>query len=172
MPFYIYDCTPKGKTEICFDYRSPVTLAGHGLIPSAMRQRQGSYRITAKQLLGERDGNSRIISDVTPDRKNESNLMSIEAVSCFAYDTWMPLLFHMVQVMHEESNDEEKKKSFVYNKKQDEWIRSFVYLRKDDNDTWQWGRTGGVNGPLLWPDAMNFFHDEIKNIGFKARLIT
>ena len=176
MPFSTYHSQPEGKTEIHFQRQGNIPLAGkYGLITKAAEKRgllgtdEHGERFTAKQLL-EDMGNThnRIISNVTPGREDELNLMSIEFISCYFYNSWMPLLFHMVQVAdHAQTNEED----FLYKNKETDFIRSFVYLRRvDKNDAWLWGRTGGVNGPLLWPSAMKFFQQEITSIGHTVRI--
>ena len=176
MPFSTYHCQPESKTDIHFTRQGGIPLAGqHGLITQAAKKRgllgtdENGERFTAKQLLEDMgDTHNRIISKVTPGREDELNLLSIEFISCYFYSSWMPLLFHMVQVVNDVQKNEEE---FLYTNKETDFIRSFVYLRHEDkNDTWVWGRTGGVNGPLLWPSAMKFFQQEITSIGYQYRI--
>ena len=175
MPFYTYHCKSESDTHLRFQRQGGTPLTGrNGLITKAA-EKQGflganekGNRFTTEQLLqGKGDNHNRIISNVTPKRADELNLMSIEFISCYAYPTWMPLLFHMVQVVGDVQMDGE---NFLYENKQTDFIRSFVYLRTNENGVWQWGRTGGVNGPLLWPPAMKFFQQEIESIGYEAHI--
>jgi hypothetical protein len=48
------------------------------------------------------------------------------------------------------------KQSFLAPKMKGELVHEFLYLQ-GSNNRWTWGRTGGVNGPLLWPPALEFF---------------
>ncbi len=175
MPFSTYHSQLESKTNLRFIRQGEISLTGrNGLITKAAEKRgslgtdETNERFTAKQLLeGMGNDHNRIISNVTPGRENELNLMSIEFISCYFYSDWIPLLFHMVQVAHDAKTDEE---NFLYENKETAFIRSFVYLRTNENGAWLWGRTGGVNGPLLWPSAMEFFQQEIESIGYKARI--
>ena len=175
MPFFTYHCKLESNNKLRFEKPSGVSLTGkNGLIIKAAEKRgflganEKGQRFTAEQLLEGKDNNhNRVISNVTPNREDELTLMSIESISCYAYDSWMPLLFHMVQLTHDVETDES---NFLYENKQAKFIRSFVYLRTNKNGVWLWGRTGGVNGPLLWPPAMKFFQKEIDSIGYSTQI--
>ncbi len=175
MPFFTYHCKSKSSINLHFERQGSISLAGRsGLIVNAAEKRglfsasKNGQRLTAEQLLkGKGDNHNCIISNVTPKREDELNLMSIEIISCYNHGDWMPLLFHMIQVAGDVKTGGN---NFEYKNEQADFIRTFVYLRMNENGVWQWGRTGGVNGPLLWPSAMNFFQREIESIGYETRI--
>ena len=179
MPFYIYRFTQERRNSLHFCRHASRTLAGKdGLIIKAAKTRgflnrdNYGWRLSAQQMLSEdgHDHDTRIISDVTPRRSDEVNLMSIEFVSGYSYanGNWAPLLFHMVHVA---GDLKVGKREFSYVNRPSEIIRTFVYIRRPDNNSaWNWGRTGGVNGPLLWPPAIKFFEKEIEQVGSKTTI--
>ena len=124
-------------------------------------EKGSKFRVTAAQMLGGDASSHRLISDVYP-KSEDNSLYSLEYVSVYSHDDFAPIVMHLIKIPG-------KKESFVGKNYEKEYVRSFLYIRKNPN-IWKWGNLGQTSGPLVWPPAMDFFIDEITEIGKKGKL--
>lgn len=175
MPFLRYE-TDGCDSARRYTYAGRVSLAGtrSGALYAGVRSRLSlgactSWRLSSDDIIasiGHDPWKSAIIIDATPDRRKELNLFRLDYVSGYTYRDWTPVLLHLT-VLQNTSSEPDKvaiaKASFEC--PDGDRVRTFLYLMGGyEEGRWLWGKSGMVNGALLWEDAMTFFTSEISAI--------
>jgi hypothetical protein len=125
------------------------------------------WEITEKDLLEELNFNSEsfsLVIDLKPSVKNNVSLYYLRRIWGYSYSSWTPIALQLetIYVDKEVENSEEFKKKIVIPRHKGDIVHEFLYLKGGIKEgSWVWGRTGSVNGCLLWPDAFNFFVKKI-----------
>lgn len=175
MPFYLYE-KDNINGEEHLELQKSISLAGYNILYNLwIKQGKplnkgwhadiGDLIQEATEKKGSLDTNT-IIFDITPNRKNEINLLELLDIWAYTYEdnnkaNWTPLMLRMRNAFYywsdelmtqEEHTDKIKRFSPEYG----EDIFEFLYL-KGDEGFWNWGRVGNVNAPLLDKTARKFF---------------
>jgi hypothetical protein len=103
-----------------------------------------------------------IVVDLKPKSNTDVSLFQIENIYGYSYEDWTPLCLEL-RIVYDDNVDvqnlEEQKESLVVKKLDfQKRVYEFLYILKGwKSGKLNWGMTGSVNAPLLWPDAMGYF---------------
>jgi len=106
-----------------------------------------------------------IVIDLKPNNSKKAvSLFQIENIFGYSYEDWTPLCLEL-RTVHDmiDVPNLEKQKLHIEVKKSDfqKRIYEFLYIRKGlKSGTLNWGMTGSVNAPLLWPEVLKYFLNE------------
>ncbi len=114
------------------------------------------------------EGNSFII-DLKPEQEGNVSLYEIEKIWGYSNCGWTPTLLHLKAVLVDESSSEYDKTNFSLTHEQFESRRdiyTFLYLRGTISNgqlsgTWLPPGPSPTNSVLLWPEAMDYFAEEM-----------
>ncbi|MCD6385141.1 hypothetical protein J7M23_05120 [Candidatus Sumerlaeota bacterium] len=153
-----------------------VSLAGkRGPIYSLAMKKIKSYKgsnavgweITEEELieaLGYNRNTHKLIIDLKPDDENKVSLFYLKRIFGYSYDKWTPIALQLERIYSDKpvKDVKEFKNKFQIPPVDEKLIHEFLYLQGGfEKGNWVWGRVGGVNGCLLWPDAFKFFVNKI-----------
>lgn len=156
-----------------YTYLQNIPLAGHknGLIFRSLKdhlngQEQWGWHLSAADLLNAANKSPdqhTIVIDLKPSETNNVSLYELKDVWGFSYYAWTPVALRLetLFVDYKVPNPKNFKKSFIHNGDREQ-VHEFLYLQGGTGSgAWNWGSVGGVNGALLWPDALKFFSYKI-----------
>lgn len=174
MPFYLYSATTNGSVRT-FLQGPNVSLAGNTgpLSALALKLTNGAspnkWHVTGPELVAEIlriNPNLGPATDVLIDLKpaaKEVSLYRLLDVWGFSDNGWTPVALHLEALIVETPSHDPAafKRSFTAGPNC-ESVAEFLYLQgATAKDTWNWGRIGGVNGALLWPDTFRYLAGEL-----------
>ena len=116
------------------------------------------------QRVGGSPSEHAFVIDLKPSAKNNVSLYQLNDIWGFSYPHWTPLALRLETLFVDEYSEgpEEFKEHFVVPDSRRELVHEFLYLCAGTaGGTWRWGMAGAVNGALLWPDALNYFIQQI-----------
>jgi hypothetical protein len=174
VPFYIYQVD---KTQ--YQQIRTIPLAGKNgplaklAIQSFNEQKpisSGKWHIDEKQIISEivtdRTKEYAIIIDLKPDDTKTVSLFRLKEIWGSSDEEWTPIMLKLETLFIGEKIKApmDFKKLFEVDKKTRlDYAYEFLYLQGGSKSgTWNWGRTGGVNGALLWEDTWKYFQGNIK----------
>jgi hypothetical protein len=109
-----------------------------------------------------------VVIDLKPTADRNVSLYRIQNVWGVTTKTWTPLALRLqgLYVDRDTANPSRFKTSFrpPNEAQRQNQIHEFLYCGHSNgiSDKWRWGRSGAVNGALLWPDAFNYLVDSIR----------
>lgn len=103
-----------------------------------------------------------LMIDLKPNSmRKEVSLFQVKNIYGYSYDDWTPLCLELRTIYDDfgvKNSDQKKQNVEVDLEKYEDRIYEFLYIRKGlKSGTLNWGMTGSVNAPLLWPGALRFF---------------
>ena len=113
--------------------------------------------------------NHRFVVDLKPAAQDQVSFYRLHDVWGWRSTNWCPLALRLTALYSDHPVEDVAafKQSFPAPVHEGVPIHEFLYLQ-GSRGRWTWGRTGGVNGPLLWPEPMEFFFTEIsKGMGWQ-----
>ncbi len=174
MPFYL--CAIEGQQ---LRFAKHVKLAGRaGPISTsvlAARPSGGGGWHLPEAILLERLGAANpdlhaVVIDIAPDRprtQGEALLCRLRDIWGFTHQTWTPILLRLEVVYDDARSEPITPGSYLpLPPVSGELLHEFLYLRGGTTPQpreFTWGRTGQVNGPLLWPEALRYFLAAIRS---------
>jgi hypothetical protein len=100
----------------------------------------------------------RIVIDLKPNAQREVSLYRLRDVWGYTEAGWTPLALRLESLYADSSQDNPSAFKHAFVEPPDRYfIYEFLYLKGN----WNWGRVGGVNGAMLWPDALRYFFKAI-----------
>jgi len=175
MPFYLYKYkqTPHGYKDYILDRK--ISLGGHGPIKEVILRRFRSekrpdWHITDNELLSYFKVSAEthaIIIDLKPNISENISLYQLRDIWAYYENEWCPLALRLetIYVDYKIENPALFKQEFCDDKIERKNAFEFLYLQDcslQGKGKWQWGKVGSTNGALLWPEAIKYFLDQIK----------
>lgn len=175
MPFMLYQYRLNNNGTHTFTRERKVSLAGKsGPIASYVRDEYTRKKVTPlrwhmleanllRRLKVSADDYALII-DLKPKVKGNVSLYQLKDIWGFSSSGWTPVALRLESLFVDEhqENADIFKKQFDDGNAERELVHEFLYLNGDANEgKWTWGMAGNVNGALLWPDAFEYFMDEL-----------
>lgn len=109
------------------------------------------------------------IVDLKPNAEGIVNLYRIRGIIGYSHTDWTPICFLLEEMFADEpnANPGSFKQEFTFSGFQRKAI-SYVYLRRGTQGgaAWNWGHVGRVNGALLFPEAWQYFTEELDSSGW------
>ena len=122
------------------------------------------WHVTAEEILrtlGATSERSALVIDVTESSEEWVTLYELKDVWGYSYKGWTPIALGMECLIDEAAADPAvAKQTFTCARGSGKKAYTFLYLQAGtDPDCGRraWGKVGYVNGPLLWPDAFEWF---------------
>ena len=178
MPFHIYRKTANNVGFLYEIHRRNTPLAGNqnGLIYRALTvanhlQHPGGqdpvrWHLSATDLLAldNMANEYAIVINLQP-RATHLDYYELTDIWGFSYKDWTPVALRVEPLLANVCpvpNTDDYRWHFVDNNVNREQIHEFLYLRGGyDCGGWNWPPPSPTNGAMLWPDALEFFLDEI-----------
>ncbi len=132
----------------------------------AMSERHITSR--AKRLHGLPGGSYFVVTDLKPNANGNVSLYRVQNMWGVTIRTWTPIALRLQGLFVDETraNPARFKQGFrpPAEAKRENGIHEFLYCGHDAGipGSWRWGRSGAVNGALLWPDAFNYLVGQIQ----------
>lgn len=174
MPFMLYHITGESGREQ-YKFVRGIRLAGRsGALPGFCRSLNAEKRIPFKwhatskkliQLLGGSPTDQAIVLDLKPQASGKVSLYRLLDVWGFSYANWTPLALRLRVLFanRKEANPFVFKNSFLDPGTEHSLVGAFLYVRGGVSEgAWNWGKAGGVNGALLWSDALEYLSTALK----------
>ena len=178
MAFLLYSKKPRADGFFDYECIRGISLAGNtnGLIYQAIKDRLGrsdfGWTLGESELLsviGKNTDEFSLISDPTPDRGKAVMLLEILSISGYTSATWTPIMLRFKTLFDDDvrpgtATSVKRKFSDRKSPTPPDYVHTFLYLQGGYSEgTWNWGRVGQVNGPLLWKKALRYFVSECEN---------
>ncbi len=170
----LYEKTPKDSAQESYQLLHEAKLPGK--IKSFVLDQElepGGWHMNEEQLLrlcGVESASHALIVDLKPKATSIVNLHSMRGIIGYSYEDWTPLCFLLEEMFADapEENPASFKEEFLFSS--EDFLRpaaSFVYLRAGtQRGVWNWGAVGRVNGAMLFPDAWQYFHEQLTVSGW------
>jgi hypothetical protein len=149
-----------------------------GAIASFVREARGTepggWRMNERDLMagvGAYPGSQAVVVDLKPHAQDIVNLYRMRGILGYSYADWTPICFLFERLFDDqpELDPERFKQRFTRERGfRGTHAASFAYLRHGtlEGEAWNWGRTGWVNGAMLFSDAWRHFDQEIRSLGW------
>jgi hypothetical protein len=180
MSHSLYELTDEPEGTVYRLLRTVRLTAESGAIASFVRAARdmepGGWRMTERDLVegvgGDSDAHA-VVVDLKPHARGIVNLYRIRGIVGYSHEDWTPLCFLLEKLFDDEPepDPERFKRRFA---RADSFrgtnAVSFVYLRRGTRGgaAWNWGHIGRVNGAILFPNAWQYFGQELRTLGWLA----
>ena len=106
-----------------------------------------------------------VIIDIKPNN-DEVFLCELDMVFGYSFSGWSPIMLRLKKLYSDETKEDVDKENFLY-PEDPEIIYTMLYLygsieNGKINGTWRFPGPSPTNSLLLWPEAMSFFHNQVK----------
>ena len=178
MTHSLYTLTDERDNTVYHYAREVRLTAETGPIASFVREARGSepggWRMNERDLLvgvgGDRASQAFVV-DLKPDAQGIVNLYRMRGIVGYSYTDWTPICFLFEQLFDDQPEPEPELFKQQFSRKEDfrgTRAVSFAYLQRGtlEGRAWNWGRTGWVNGAMLFSDAWRHFNREIRSLGW------
>lgn len=168
MAFLLYDQHAKSNGSKVYTRIREVSLGGKsGPIASFALARKNrkvpGWHLPEDMLLAHFEASPKthaLFIDLKPNVKGNVSLYRIEDIWGYSADGWTPILLRLEHLF----SDLEVENPSAFKQEFSDWSAQkcttyeFLYLQGEtEEDSWNWGRVGSVNGTLLFPDALEYF---------------
>ena len=166
---FLYDIhqgyTPLAGNQNGLIYRA---LTAANLLQQHQGQGAVSWHLSAGDLLAldyMPPNEYAIVIDLQPQAQH-LDFYELTDVWGFSYPDWTPVLLrveHLLSNVPPVPNTDAYRWHFTDNNCNRIQVYEFLYLRGGYGEgTWNWPPPSPTNGAMLWPDALEFFFDEIQ----------
>lgn len=180
MPFYSYKLLENSRGRTAFSKEEQVSLGGlNGPIAAFVKRTKGKenpyrWHMAEMDILNEMGKAAKchaLLVDLKPDARDAVSLYRITNIWGHSYEFWTPIMirFEVICADQKHKSPGRFKANFSLKESNPEVVYEFLYFNGGVlRGNWNWGRTGSVNGAMLWSDALSYFINNLPKQGSLA----